>query len=245
MSNKLPSSWILPETIKNRFGKGIGKQRAMIADGHLLLVLHKVPTPNQKTRQGILFWRNPEGNWQSSGGSIGLQPLIKHLQSYSQAEEEFSQKYEQAETAEDYFQILEVMLPLRRTTSNLHTTLQAAREGIPKDRDIIDFRDWAYEISRNLDLIYENTKNALDYEMARRAEAQNKLGMASLEASHRLNILAAIFFPLTAISCVFGMNLVSGFENTSQSLFWFVTFLAIILGLFVREWVIKGKLTKK
>jgi hypothetical protein len=241
MSKKLPSSWMLPETIKNRFGKGIGKQRAMIADGHLLLVLHQVPTPNQRTRQGVFFWRNPAGAWQHSGGGTGLKPLTKHLQSYSDAEEQFQADYEQAETAEDYFQILSMIAPLRRSSRNLHTTLQAAREGIPEDRDLIDLRDWAYEIERNLDLIYENTKNALDYEMARRAEVQNKIGIASVEASNRLNILAAIFYPLTAISCVFGMNLVSGFEDNSQSIFWGITLLAILLGFFVRQWVSKGK----
>jgi hypothetical protein len=41
---KLPQTWNLPVEIKQRFGqKRSGKQRAMLADGHLLLVLHKAP----------------------------------------------------------------------------------------------------------------------------------------------------------------------------------------------------------
>lgn len=239
---KLPISWTLPDGIKNRFGqKSTGKQRAMIADGHLLLVSHKVPQPGARSREGVFFWRKPDGSWNSSSGGTGLQTLSKHIQGYNAAEEKFAQDYEQAQKAEDYFRILEDILPLRRATRNLHDTLQAAREAIPEDRELIDLRDWAYEIERNLDLIYENSKNALDYDLARRAEAQNKLGLASVEASNRLNILAAIFYPLTAISCVFGMNMLNGLENAPILTFWTVTFFSILLGIFVRQWVVKGK----
>jgi len=41
---KVPTNWGLPEEIKRRFGlKGAGHQRAMIAEGHLLLILHELP----------------------------------------------------------------------------------------------------------------------------------------------------------------------------------------------------------
>jgi hypothetical protein len=239
---KLPASWALPEQIKSRFGqKTSGKQRAMIADGHLLLVLHIVPKPAERTREAVFFWRKPGGKWEFSGGGVGLQPLIKHIQSYNQAEEQLSEAYEQATTAEDYFHLLENIAPLRLATKNLQATLQAAREGIPDDRDLIDWRDWVYDIERTLDLLYENTKNALDYDIAKRAEEQTKLGMASVAAGHRLNVLAAIFYPLTAISCVFGMNVSNGFENAPAIAFWMVTLSAIALGLFVRNWVNRGK----
>ncbi len=47
----LPSSWQLPEEIRQRFGlKSAGKQRAMLADGHLLLVLHRAPRKGETTR---------------------------------------------------------------------------------------------------------------------------------------------------------------------------------------------------
>ncbi len=239
---RLPSSWRLPETIKNRFGqRGSGKQRAMVADGHLLLVLHKVPQPGDRTREGVFFWREPDGNWHHSGGGIGIQPLNKHLQAYNEAEEHFNAIYEQAQSAEDYFRILEGMLPLRRSTKNLYVTLQSAREDIPDERDLIGLRDWAYDIDRNLDLIYENTKNALDYSIARQAEEQATLAAISVEAGHRLNILAAIFLPLTAITCLFGMNVVSGLEGYRFVTFWSIAFFSLFLGWAVRRWVISGK----
>jgi len=85
MNNLILKSTQLPDTIKKRFGeRSAGKQRAMEAEGHLLLVLHKAPKPNQR------------------------------------------------------------------------------------DRSAVFFRDWAESIERNLDLLYENTKNALNFSIALR-----------------------------------------------------------------------------
>jgi len=239
---KLPLSWNLPDTIKNRFGqKSSGKQRAMLAEGHLLLVLHRLPKARDRTREGVFYWRKPDGSWLYSGGGNGLSPLIKHIKEYGEAEEKLTLAYEQAQSAEDYFDILEAAAPLRLATKNLHTTLQAAREGTPQDKDIIDLRDWTQDIERTLDLLYEKTKNALDYKIAQRAEEQTKLSLASVEAGHRLNILAAIFFPLTALSCLFGMNVASGFEDSSIVTFWAIAFVSLVIGIWVRQWVIRGK----
>ncbi|MFZ1026484.1 MAG: hypothetical protein WAN66_09730 [Limnoraphis robusta] len=39
---KLPATWAVPDQIRYRLGqKSAGKQRAMIADGHLVLILPK------------------------------------------------------------------------------------------------------------------------------------------------------------------------------------------------------------
>ncbi|MFQ3637468.1 MAG: CorA family divalent cation transporter [Cyanobacteriota bacterium] len=239
---KIPPAWRLPPSIQNRFGeRSVGKQRAMLADGHLLLVLHNAPEAGEQTRIGVLFWRQPNGIWEHSGGGIGLQPLLRHLEKYNTAEEKLQIAYRQAESAEDYFQLLEAIAPLRLSAKNMHATLQAAREGVPDDRDLIDLRDWAYEIDRSLDLLYENTKNALDYQIAQRAEEQNRLTTEALIAGHRLNILAAVFLPLTAIASIFGMNLNSGIDGSSTFTFWLVAVGAIALGSLVRRWVVAGR----
>lgn len=239
---KLPGAWGLPEAIKNRFGrKSSGKQRAMFADGHLLLVLHKVPQHGERERETVFFWRKPDGNWEYSGRGIGLPALKKHLEEYQEEAKKLSQKYEKAEIAADYFQILEDLVPIQRAAQNLHATLQDAREAVPSDREIIDLRDWAAEIDRNLELLHLDTQNALDFKIAKQTEEQAEIGLRSLKAAYRLNILAAIFFPLTAISCVFGMNLPSGLENAPIAFFWFVFLSGIALGFVVRRWVEQGK----
>ncbi len=236
---KLPMMWELPDEIKERFGeRGAGKQRAMVADGHLLLVLHKAPHRDQPKRAVVFFWRKPSGEWETSGKGVGLPSLRKHLAAYGSAEENFDAEYERARTAEDYFRILEEIPPLHHAAKNLHSTMQAAREGIPDDRDIIDLRDWAYDLERSLDLLYTDTKNALDFNIAKRAEEQTRLSQQSVQTAHRLNILAAIFFPLTAISSVFGMNLRSGLEGASTMVFWLVFIAGIGLGFATREWVL-------
>jgi len=56
-------------------------------------------------------------------------------------------------------------------------------------------------------------------------------------AQHKLNILAAIAFPLMSVSAVFGMNLQSGLENKPLFLFWLVFLGGLSLGLFVKGWV--------
>lgn len=240
--SKLPSSWALPTTIKNRLGqRSAGKQRAMVAEGHLLLVLHAAPQAQDSERRAVFFWRSPSGQWQSSGGQYGLKPLIKHLQAYSDAENTLSDAYAQAHSAADFFQLLETMAPLRRASENLYGTLQAAREGIPDDLDLIDVRDWAYEINRSLALLYESTNNAMNYSIARRAEEQTELSLAALGASDRLNIIAALFLPVTALASIFGMNLINGWETVPGLAFWSVLIVGIMLGIGVRHWVLKGR----
>ena len=41
----IPQGWELPEAIRQRLGKTVGKQRLMEEDGHLLLLLHRAPRP--------------------------------------------------------------------------------------------------------------------------------------------------------------------------------------------------------
>jgi len=248
----LPLSWDLPEIIKTRFGqKSSGKQRAMEAQGHLLLVLHKAPRQHQKNRESVFYWRKPSGEWLSSEQkntllsqqkAAGIKQLINHLQEYAQMERDFTQQYHNAKNAQDYFLILQHLTPLNRSIKNLHATLQSAREEIPDDRDLIDLRDFAYELERNLDLIYTDTKNALDFYLAQKAEEQNRLTIQSLHFSDRLNILMAIFLPLTAITSVFGMNLPSGLENSPTIFFWLIFSGGIFLGFVMRGWVFNSKI---
>jgi hypothetical protein len=238
---RLPSSWQLPEPIKNRFGqKGAGKQRAMTAEDHLLLVLHKSPRPDHAIGDTVFFWRNPEGEWKYSSKGQGLKMLFTHLEEYDLAQNKLLKNYHECQNSEDYFQLLEKILPLQIATKNLHLTLQSAREMIVEDKDLIDLRDWACEIERDLELLYINAKNALDFQMAKKAEEQAELSLKSVKAGDRLNLLAAIFFPLTAIASVFGMNLPSGLENASILLFWIVFIIGLGLGLMIRSWIFQG-----
>jgi len=59
----IPHNWQIPEAIRSRVGTHTyGRQRAIIEEGHLLLILHNKPEPDQDEREGTLFWRTPDDN---------------------------------------------------------------------------------------------------------------------------------------------------------------------------------------
>jgi hypothetical protein len=235
----IPPGWTLPEPIRVRLGTTTyGRQRAIVEDGHLLLVLHKPPGPEDNKRDGVLFWRNPAGEWQWSRGGPGPNALKRHVQSYAEVEARLAQDYESANNLTTLFELIEALTPLTRAARNIHHALQAAREAIKQDTLLIEVRDLAYEVDRNLDLLLEDVRNEIQYRTAREAEEQARLGKEAVRAGHRLNILAALFFPLTAIASVFGMNLVHGFEHRGPLLFWLVFVLGTALGFAMKGWVL-------
>lgn len=238
---KLPVFWPqLPEAFRARLShKYAGRQRAMYADGHLLLVLHKVPETDRRERETVLFWRRPDGTWDSSVGG-GLLKLSEHVESYEDAEAELARWQEEATEAQELFDILERVVPVLHSARNLHCTLQAAREAVPQDRDLIDLRDRAYEIERTLDLIATEAKHAIDHRIAMQAEEESRLSLRGLEVANRLNTLAAIFFPLTALASILGMNLRSGLEESPVWLFWLVLAAGVVFGIALSLWAMRG-----
>ena len=235
----IPPTWTLPDSIRTRLGQNTyGRQRAIIEEGHLLLVLHKPPGPDDRAREGLLFWRNPAGDWQFNRGGPGSGGLKRHVQSYAEIEAGLTTEYEQAADITALFDLMETLVPLTRAARNMHLALQTAREAIKGDSFIIEMRDQAYEVERNLDLLYEDVRNAIQHRAARKAEEQARLSEQALHASHRLNILAALFFPLTAIASLFGMNFAHGLDEHKPVIFWLVFVVGVMLGLVMKNWVL-------
>jgi hypothetical protein len=241
----LPPTWSVPDAIRIRLGQSTyGRQRAIVENGHLLLVLHKPPGPDDREREGLLFWRSAQGEWQFNRGGSGTGSLKRHIQSYADIEAKLAADYEQASDINGLFDLLEVLAPLTRSARNMHAALQTAREAIKADTFLIEMRDLAYEVERNLELLHEDVRNAIHHRAARKAEEQARLTEQTLHASHRLNILAALFFPLTALASLFGMNLAHGMDEHQPAVFWLVFLASALLGLAMRAWVLrKPKLT--
>jgi Mg2+ and Co2+ transporter CorA len=84
-------------------------------------------------------------------------------------------------------------------------------------------------------------KLALDYQIAENTEQQAARADEMAAAQHKLNVLAAVTFPLMAIATLLGMNLVHGFETEPPALFWSVVILGFIVGFVVKGWVTKAK----
>lgn len=79
----IPKLWAsIPEAIRNRVGREAGKQRAIFEEGHLLIILHQLPGPDDVERRPALFWRQPDGVWKSSPENGGILALQNHQTSY-------------------------------------------------------------------------------------------------------------------------------------------------------------------
>jgi hypothetical protein len=210
----LPGVWQVPQVFRDRLGDRVGRQRAMFHEGHLLLVLHAPPGPEEATRKGRFFWRQPDGTWSSSEFGSSPQAVDRHLGEYAKRLEELEQMEEHATDAETWFHVLEAIAPVHRAAAHLHQALQHAREQVPQARELINFRDRAYEVERTAELLHTDAKNALDFAVARLAEEQARASHRMAVSAHRLNVLAALFFPITALSALLGVNLAHGLEST-------------------------------
>jgi hypothetical protein len=238
----LPPSWNVPQLFRDRLGAKVGRQRAMSSEGHLLLVLHRPPQRDEDERIGRFFWRSPEGNWTSSDLGSGTTAMNRHLEEYADVIEKYDRQEEAADEAEDYFNVLNGLSPVLRAARHLHQVLQEARQSCPEDRNIINYRDRAYDIERTTELLYNGTRNSLDYAVARRAEDQARSSHAMAVSAHRLNLLVAFFFPIATLAAIFGTNLEHGLEKFSPPLP-FVAMMAVgfVLGFGLRAFVTRNK----
>jgi hypothetical protein len=232
----VPDAWKLPTKIRERFGDNAGRQRAMLAEGHLLLVLHDPPGSIGKERTARLIWRSPSGLWVWNQDGDRHSLLKKHLIGFSQRLELLERRFHQATCADDYFELLQALTPLHRTSRHLHEALQQARDMVPADHEIIVARDEAADIERAFELLCADAKNGLDYTVAKRTELQSQQSYEMAAAAHRLNMLAALFLPVTALSSVFGMNLVHGAECFQDMwLFWGIIAAGFVGGLLLTQ----------
>lgn len=202
----VPPAWELPVEIRSRLGEKVGRQRPMFAAGHLLLVLHAPPRADENERVGRFYWRKPDGAWQSSETSGGANTAGKHLEDFAKRLESLDRAVDSATLARDFFAVMSHLSPLLRTVRHLHKTLQEARELVANDQELITLRDRAYELERLAELLYEDAKNGLDFAVARRAEEQSAASLRMEVASHRLNLLAAFFFPLVTVAAILDVN---------------------------------------
>lgn len=210
-----PPTWNIPEVFRRRLGTRVGRQRMMEADGHLLLVLHAPPRPDDDERQGRFYWMNPDGEWKSTEQGGGLASLERHVDEYSERIEELDQRVDAAIRSEEYFRALNELTPLLRAARNLHRTLQDARKAFPDRLELIDVRDRCYAMARSAELSYADATNSLQYTVALQSERQSQAAHQMSVAAYRLNILAAIFFPIATLSAVFGVNLKHTWEEAA------------------------------
>lgn len=231
-ANYIPKTWDLPAAIRKRLGATVGRQRLMNEDGHLLLLLHQVPTAeDDEVRTAAVFWRNPDGEWKSSPTPGGLAGLEAHLGAYHSAIHQLDEEVETAKSPREYFGIMRRIHPLQRATRHLSEVLQATRQALPDDTRIISKRDQAVDLARGVDLIAEDAKAGMDFTTAESANQQAQAALVANREARRLNRLVAFFFPLATLVAVFGMNPPE--QLVDKPAFWAVLAAGALLGLIV------------
>jgi len=237
----IPKRWEVPEIFRDRMGKEAGRQRTMVADGHVLVILHELPNPDEpEQRRAQLFWRNPDGAWRSTAKGSGAGALRDHISGFESAVLELENRLERAKTAEDYFEVLHVTAPTRRTARDMQRALQAAREALPKDKAVIALRDDAIDIERAWELVHSYARDGIDFTIARRSEEQARHSVRQNAAAHRLNMIMALFLPITAVGSVLGINLSHGLETSHAP--WL--FVAVTAGSFLLGFVVRAVVTR-
>lgn len=237
MTSPIPHNWQVPEKFRDRMGNHAGHQRCMTEAGHLLVILHDIPDPETPARRDArLFWRNPEGTWlASSGGPPGIGPLRDHVEAFIEAADRLEARGDTARSADDWFALIYAAGPMLRSARNMQRTLQEARDLAKSDKALIAVRDRAGDAERAFELIHAHAQEGLRYTTAKRAEEQSQGAQHMLEAAHRLNMIAAVFLPVTAVATLLGMNLKHGLEDWPAPVtFWATVGLCFILGLWIK-----------
>ena len=238
MASPIPHNWQVPESFRERMGSHAGKQRIMTHSGHLLIILHDVPDPaTPEKREAKMFWRSPDGTWLSSGGGgTGVASVRAHVESFIAAANALEARADAADSADDWFALVRSSSPMMRTARNMHRTLQEARDAAKDDRGLISVRDLGGDAERSFELLHAHVQEGLDYTIAKSAEDQSRDARHMLEAAHRLNMIAAVFLPVTAVATLLGMNLRHGLEDWPAPLtFWITLGLCFVMGLWIKS----------
>ncbi len=210
----------------------------MREEGHLLIILHQLPQPEERKRQAALFWRHPNGQWENSFDDSGSKALWKLMQDFETKLELLDDAEDNSKSALEYHNVLEALTPMLRAARGMHRATQQARDFIKADRDLIILRDKAADIERSAELLMQDAQFGLNFTAAKQAEAQAESARLMAVTAHRLNVLAAWFFPLTALASVFGMQLKHGWEESNIA-FWVVLACGIAAGVFMSRMIVR------
>jgi hypothetical protein len=235
----VPPTWSsFPDEFRQRLGTNVGRQRLMKSGQEILIVAHHVPEHDEVGRRGVLFWRDASGEWRCSNGDPGKASLGMHLDRYAKKLDAYELQESKAIRADDYLPLLEGLAPIVRSNRNLFETLDEARKSLPEDRTLIDHRDKAYDLSRQADLLYEDAKNSMDVAIVRRADEQAQATNQMMVAAHRLNMLAALFFPFATLGAIFGTTLTDNWTWSQSPIpFLFFVIASGVIGMVLAKFV--------
>ncbi len=232
LPSPLPHNWQIPASIRLRLGREAGAQRAIFEEGHLLLILHEPPAPGMIERIPVFCWRQPAGEWKIHRNATPSGTLGDYLTNFERPLFDLEARENKATTAAEYHDVLEGTAPLLRAVRQLHRALQQGRELVKEDRELISHRDRAAALERTGELLLQDAQFGLSYIAARQAEAQAENARRMTVTAHRLNVIAAIFLPLTAVASILAMDVKSPIPNSPGN-FWLIVAASFGIGLLI------------
>ncbi|MBX7193638.1 MAG: CorA family divalent cation transporter [Sandaracinaceae bacterium] len=240
MAKIVPDTWPLPSELKSRVGSRVGRQRLLNHQGHQLMVLHQLPKAHARDRLPAVFWRSPEGAWRCFPGRDNASTLRDHVEALAKVLEELDDKVESAKSATEFLDVIRLARPLQRYTRNMHAVIAQLRDALPDDADVLAARDRAYELERLAENICDDAENGMQHTIAQHSEEQAALSERIAKETHRLNLLAAVAMPITALGSLLGMNVHNGLEELPPFFtFWPVVAVSVIVGFLIRSRVQK------
>ncbi|AKF04890.1 CorA family divalent cation transporter [Sandaracinus amylolyticus] len=241
MARIVPEVWNIPARLREKVGPRAGRQRLMTHEGHVLLLLHQVPRDADPDRHAVVFWRDVEGEWRCAPGRDDIVTLQTHVESYAKYVDELEEQLAKACRAEDYLAVVRAARPVQRAARHMYQALAQLRETLPEDDRVLPIRDLAYEVERAVELLVEEAEGEMQFMVAKRAEEQARLSERISVQTHRLNMIAALFLPITALGAILGMNLENGLEHLPEP----VTFWSIVAGAFLVGFLIRAQVARE
>lgn len=234
----VPLDWNLPPMLRERLEGKLARQRCLHADGHTVLLLHEPPRIDSEHREQILFHFDAGRGWANTKNPSGIDELAALVDRYERQLDELEAILHDAISARTCFETLRALNPITRALKNLIGALQVARETLPHDEALCDQVEEAHIQERVAELLLADARNALDFALAEETERHTQVNLELTKAAHRLNLMVALFLPVTALASIFGMNLTSGLEQRNVPyLFWSVLVFGVLLGLAVRTFI--------
>jgi Mg2+ and Co2+ transporter CorA len=244
VSASIPEDWKLPESLLMQLGVLSGRQKCLNDEGHLCLVMHEPPSGEGSTRQRVLAWLAPEGETWKFSSSKRIAPSFDTLLSaYEQHVDELEDTIDELEdpSLESLHSFLRSLAPLSRSLKNLSVVLDQAVVHCDDQRSLLESAEKAHALIRQCELMQFELQNDLQLRTHLNLEAQSRHQEEIAAAGRRLNLVVATFLPLTAVASVFGMNLLSGYEELPQPFFWLIVLGAVAAGFGLSRFVSKGK----
>jgi len=217
----LPAHFDPAEEVLEQLGRRPGHQRVLEGSGEVLVIVHEVPKAGVREREALFFWKTRRDGWRSREVPGGLKGLQELLERYAAVIDALEENLEFAEKGQQLYEILKHTLPLCRSLRNLVAVLEGVLSLEDGQREILVLRDRARELERAAELLNADAQNALSYFRTESAEEQAEAAERTDRATMRLNLLAAAFLPLIALTGLFGMNVRNALED-SHVAFWVI-----------------------